>query len=204
MDTLSGLEFMDANALLEKIKKKIEEFNANDVAREGCEPSLHPSAILIPLVVINGELKIIFTRRSSALERHQGQVSFPGGLVELGDKSPIETALRETCEEINIRYSQIEVLGALHTYKSQSGYCIFPVVGFIHNLNGLQRNGEEVERIFFVPYHWLVNPKHSALLDFQTTEGITRKVWFFDEYEGELLWGITADITKIFIGLIEN
>ncbi|HUV16789.1 MAG TPA: hypothetical protein VMW28_09530, partial [Pelolinea sp.] len=85
-----------------------------------------------------------------------------------------------------------------------TGYFIYPVVGFISDLNGLQKNGVEVDRIFCIPYTWLTEPRNSQLLDYQAKDGTKRKVWFFEEYEGEKLWGITAKITRDFVDLIEN
>jgi 8-oxo-dGTP pyrophosphatase MutT (NUDIX family) len=166
------------------------------------KPGLLRSAVLVPITYINGELKLIYTRRSTDLVRHKGQVSFPGGLIEPGDKSPTDTALRETCEEINICEQQIDLIGCLKPFNSQTGYYIYPVVGFLHDLNGLQRNGTEVDRIFCIPLAWLSDPKNSMLTDYLASDGTTRKVWFYEKYEAEVLWGITAFITKTFLDLI--
>lgn len=198
------MDIENLEVFLDKIRKKLPKFQNTYQAQDIFEPGLMHSAVLVPFTYHKKELKLIFTKRSAILERHKGQVSFPGGMIETDDKNPIETALRETCEEINIRASQVEILGLLPSFNSQTGYFIYPVVGFIHDLNGLQENGDEVERIICIPYPWLADPDNSELLDFKTIEGIYKKVWFFKEFEGELLWGITAEITKDFVEIIEN
>lgn len=191
-------------AFLNKIKKRLEIIQDTAINRDGSDENLMCSAVLLPFTHHNNELKLIFTKRSDTLERYKGQVSFPGGMIETGDKNPIETALRETCEEINISASQVEILGSLPPFDSQTGFFIYPAVGYIRNLDGLQVNGDEVEKVFCIPFSWLADPNNSELSDYKTKQGFYRKVWFFKEYEGELLWGITAKITKDFIELIKN
>ena len=87
-----------------------------------------PSAVLIPVVEYNQEPALIYTRRSEHLTTHRGQVSFPGGVIEDDDNSPLDAALRETCEEINIKRRQINVIGGLTPFDSQTGYFIYPFV----------------------------------------------------------------------------
>lgn len=194
----------DIEVFLERVKGKLAQ---SSIANEGIKDAGHRlarSAVLVPLTFHENQIKLIFTKRSFKLAHHQGQVSFPGGLFEPGDKDITDTALRETCEEINIQRDQIHLLGLMAPFDSQTGYFIHPVVGFIHDLNNLRGNETEVERIFCIPYDWLAHPARSVLSDYRTPQGQTRRVWLFDQYEGETLWGITAKITRDFIGLLEN
>jgi len=193
-----------AAQIINRIKAKLAENVGNISESINWDSKLLLSAVLVPFTFYKSELKLIFTKRSAKLERHSGQVSFPGGIIEAGDKNPIETAIRETQEEIGIKKSQIDILGEMPPFNSSTGYFIYPVVGFISDLNGLQKNGVEVDRIFCIPYTWLTEPRNSQLLDYQAKDGTKRKVWFFEEYEGEKLWGITAKITRDFVDLIEN
>lgn len=191
---------------LGKICKTLTTFQNNSFSHleQQKDNSLKLSAVLVPFAFHEDELKLIFTRRSLNLERHKGQVSFPGGIIEQNDKDPVASALRETFEEIGIKKEKIRILGAMPPFDSSTGYYIFPIVGFIEDLNGLHKNGIEVDRIFCIPYAWLKNPKNYFLKDYSTPEGLIRKVWFYREYDGEKLWGITAKITRDFIDLIEN
>ncbi len=147
---------------------------------------------------------MLFTLRSNTLDRHKGQVSFPGGLIEATDSSAIETALRETWEEIGIDNHSIQVIGQLNPFNTSTGYIVYPVIGIVENLEKMNRNRIEVDRIFCIPLEWLCDPSHSRIKEYVTPEGETRPVWFFDVYDGELLWGITAKITKDLLELIKK
>ena len=168
-------------AFLKRIRKRLELFQDINMTWGESDEYLMRSAVLLPFTYHKNELKLIFTKRSATLVRHKGQVSFPGGMIESDDDNPIDTALRETCEEINLNASQIEILGSLPPFDSQTGYYIYPVIGFIHNLEGLQGNGDEVDKVFCIPYSWLADPENSQLTDYKTKQGIFRKVWFFKE-----------------------
>jgi hypothetical protein len=71
-------------------------------------------------------------------------------------------------------------------------------------LDQLTRNSVEVDRIFCIPLSWLCDPRHSKLKVISGMYGKLRRVWYYDLYEGELLWGITAKITKDFLELIKK
>jgi len=89
------------------------------------------SAVLIPVCLKHGEPAVLFTKRSSLVGSHQGQVSFPGGRVEPSDASLIDTALRETFEETGISRDNIEVLATLNDAYAKNGDVVTPVVGVI-------------------------------------------------------------------------
>lgn len=182
-------------------------FTLRDLQQEEKYPrsdlSMVQSAVLIPLFSRSGELSLAYTRRADNLARHAGQVSFPGGVREPGDQTPVDTALRETCEEIGLPAGSIEVIGQLPTYNSSTGFCVFPVVGFIIDVNGL-RNNFEVVKLFFVPLVWLDYPANSYRSDYVGADGGVHKLWFFTDYNGEKIWGLTAQITKDFLALINK
>lgn len=162
------------------------------------------SAVLVPLIVYHVEVSLLFTLRSNSLDRHSGQVSFPGGIIEKDDNSSIETALRETREEIGVGRENIQVIGKLAPFNTATGYIVNPVVGVIDSLENIRRNEVEVERVFCIPLNWLCVQDHSRMEDFIANDGKTRKVRFFDLYEGELLWGITAKITRDLLEIIKK
>jgi 8-oxo-dGTP pyrophosphatase MutT (NUDIX family) len=162
------------------------------------------SAVLIPLIDNRSEVQLLFTLRSNSLNRHGGQVSFPGGVNEKGDYSPIETALRETNEEIGISKDTIQVLGCLAPLITSSKNIVYPVIGVIGSMKNIFINEDEVDKIFYIPLNWLCLPEHSRMEDFIAKDGIIRKAWFFDLYEGELVWGITAQIIHDFLEIIKK
>lgn len=92
----------------------------------------HPASVLVPLLTGDGELRVLLTRRSLALNKHAGEYSFPGGRPEPSDPSPMHTALREAQEEVGVASDLIQVIGTLpmtSTYKT--AYAITPFVGVI-------------------------------------------------------------------------
>jgi len=192
---------------VESISRKIRKHSDskfNDTNIEHLKNGQLPAAVLIPLAECNQKPVLIYTRRSENLPTHRGQVSFPGGLIEERDNSPLDAALRETCEEINIPQQQIDVIGDLPPFDSQTGYFVNPFIGVVHDLNDLRKDGVEVERIFCIPVSWLADPKHSRLEEFKAPDGSIHRVWFFDKYENETLWGISAKITKDFLEIIKE
>ena len=108
------------------------------------------SAVLVALFEEAGETRLILTRRSSSLREHRGEIAFPGGRSDEGE-TPIETALRETQEEVGISPSAVTPMSSLSplvTFAFQSS--IFPVVGFLKEPPVMVTDPAEVELAFSV------------------------------------------------------
>ena len=159
------------------------------------------AAVLLPLFCLDGAWHLVFIRRAEhEQDRHSGQVGFPGGRWQDSDPNCIATALREAEEEISLPSDQVEVLGALRPMHTVSEFLVTPVVGHIPWPQALQPDPREVSRIFSIPLAWLGNPGHHRVRPYPALgHPQVRDVIFFDEYEGELLWGVTARITLDFI-----
>jgi len=164
--------------------------------------SAKKSAVLLLLWEVNGKLHIVFTLRSFKLLEHSGQISFPGGQQESGE-SNIETALRETLEEVGIPSVAIEILGELTPlYVLPSNSHIFPVVGFAKDYLDFRVNKDEVEEVFYKP------------LDFFSFNNIKVDKWnvrneeidvpFWEVHPSVSLWGATAMILAEFIEIYKN
>ena len=154
------------------------------------------AAVLIPFTVWENELVILFTKRTNSVNNHQNQISFPGGAIERKDADPQAAALRETKEEIGIKKKDIEILGELETQNTTTGFYIYPFVGFIHNLEEIQINKLEVERIIYIPVNWLCNPKNSHIEIYEGQNKRSHPVIAFSNYDGEKVWGVTASLVK--------
>src|SRR3546814_19112423 len=89
------------------------------------------ASVLVPIVGRDHGLTVLLTRRSDSLPVHSGQISFPGGRVEEDDVDDVETALRETEEEVGLPRGRVEVIGRLDTYTTRTGLEVTPVVGLI-------------------------------------------------------------------------
>lgn len=117
------------------------------------------SAILVPLVEIEGEEHLLFEIRADNI-RQGGEVCFPGGHYDSRkDASYLETALRETYEELGIQNNSVKLVGQLDTLVSPRGIIVECFLGAIdiHNLDELQLDAEEVADVFSVPLRWFVD-----------------------------------------------
>jgi 8-oxo-dGTP pyrophosphatase MutT (NUDIX family) len=121
------------------------------------------AAVLVPMLRRNKRWHILFTRRTSSLPEHSGQVAFPGGRADPEDDTLEETALREAYEEIKLLPSDVQILGRMRELRTISNYCVMPVVGSIPWPYEFQLAREEVSRNFnwrekrsavCSPFHW--------------------------------------------------
>jgi 8-oxo-dGTP pyrophosphatase MutT (NUDIX family) len=165
------------------------------------EPRLHdnervpvPAAVLIPLVVHEQGATLLFTRRTAHLTDHAGQISFPGGRMESQDRNAVDTALRETEEEIGLQERHIEVLGVLPDYLTATGYQVSPVVAIVRPPFVLKADAFEVAEIFEVPLAFLMDgsrhQRRSLVLP-----GI-RRTFYAMPYEDYFIWGATAGMVR--------
>jgi 8-oxo-dGTP pyrophosphatase MutT (NUDIX family) len=119
----------------ERLIEFFRSYQRTEIARAG----LRRAAVLIPLVVQDSQVGVLFTVRTEDVEHHKGQISFPGGVADPGDATLIQTALRETDEETGIGSSHIIILGVCGDYSTPSGFNIAPVVGSIPHFFSISR-----------------------------------------------------------------
>lgn len=151
---------------------------------------LKAAAVLVPIVEHADSYTVLLTKRTDHLKHHAGQVSFPGGRCEAEDDGVIDTALRETEEEIGLDRSFVEVAGFLDDYQTGTGFHIAPVVGFVRPGFDLNPDSFEVAEVFEVPLDFLFDPANH-----QTHS----RVWNGRErhyhampYNDYYIWGATA------------
>lgn len=151
---------------------------------------LRLAAVLVPLVEHADEPSILLTRRADHLDKHSGQVAFPGGKVEAADATPVATALREAEEEIGLDPAYVEIAGVLDTYQTGTGFLILPVVGFVRPGFTLTPDENEVADIFEVPAH-IALTEANYKTDAAEWKG---RMWNFYsmDYQGYNIWGATA------------
>ena len=150
------------------------------------------AAVLIGLVARDGGPTILFTQRTADLRAHAGQISFPGGRMEAGDRNPIDTALREAHEEIGLQPAQVEVLGELETYDTVTGFRIHPVVGWIEPPIDLRPDPREVAEVFEVPLAFALD-RANHRRDSYSRDGRNR-FFYVVPFESRYIWGATAGI----------
>jgi 8-oxo-dGTP pyrophosphatase MutT (NUDIX family) len=165
------------------------------------EPDAEHAAVLLPLYRRDGAWHLVFIRRTEHPgDPHSGQVAFPGGRREPHDPDSIATALREAQEEIGLAPTAVRVLGALPPFSTVSRFLVTPVVGELDWPQPLRPDAREVARIFSIPLAWLATPgRHRVRAYPHPGHPQVRDVVFFDEYDGEHLWGVSARITLDFL-----
>ena len=162
------------------------------------------AAVLIPLFNDNGEHKILFTKRTDTVETHKGQISFPGGSVEEGDSTLLDTALREAHEEIGLLQKDVEILGQIDDATTvTSNFIVHPFVGLIPYPYNFRINSVEVERLIQVPFNIFLSDDPKYKRNSARFEGITYPTPAY-LYHGDLIWGATARILENFMGILRG
>ncbi|WP_251127416.1 CoA pyrophosphatase [Exiguobacterium sp. s22] len=178
------------------------------------------AAVLIPLIEIDGEWHVIFEVRAHTMRQQPGEISFPGGRLEKGE-TPIEAAVRETCEELEITSEQIEVIGKLRPLATPHRQLIYPFVGMLSEYPNVQKT-DEVDHIFKVPlstllmidpFHgemeWTMNPDQNIPLDRLANAKAYKKRVIkmkepFYEHEDYIIWGLTGKFLTQFIQRVKE
>ncbi|XP_029464031.1 peroxisomal coenzyme A diphosphatase NUDT7 isoform X2 [Rhinatrema bivittatum] len=175
--------------------------------KQGRSRLLKISSVLIPIIIKDGKMYLLFTVRSKELKTSPGDVCFPGGRKEPADRDDIETALREAEEEVGLPKEQAEVIGRLPPTITMAGYLVTPVVALIDKTFQPRSNPVEVADVFTVPLDYFVEPeKHSSML-YKFSEEVSGLTHYF-EYEDPQtnksfrIWGITANFALVLAILV--
>ena len=145
------------------------------------------------LVVIYGENPIVvMTEKPKHMKFHAGEISFPGGKFDANDSDLLETALRETSEEIGLTITRDQVIGQLESVITlNSGFLIAPFVSIIDEIPPLSANSE-VEQIFHIPLEPFLK---TMAPDPDPSHNIIQEMYTF-EYQNQIVWGASARILK--------
>lgn len=173
--------------------------NDHFIAEDGMDSelpasALTPAAVLFPIVQRPEGNTVLLTQRTAHLKDHPGQISFPGGRVEANDASPLDTALRETEEEIGLARRHVDVLGYLPEYRTGTGFRVTPVVAAVHAPFDLTPDPFEVAEVFEVPLGFLLdeaNHQRHAL----HYRGALRNFYAMP-YGDYFIWGATAGMIR--------
>jgi 8-oxo-dGTP pyrophosphatase MutT (NUDIX family) len=158
------------------------------------------AAVLIPLLRQGEDFCFLLTQRTHKVETHKGQISFPGGIQDDSDQNLLQTALRETWEEIGLASEGIHILGEFDEYLSITGLIVTPFAAWIRGPLNLAPNPDEVDEILRVPFS-IFQDSHYLRVETRVRQGVERKVYFYD-FQGKEVWGLTAQIIRDFLGLV--
>lgn len=179
--------------------EKLQESLARRQKRAITDEKLVPSAVLVPIYNKEGQCHILFTHRTEKVKEHKGQISFPGGARQ-GGESLLETALRESHEEIGLSPADVEVLGELDdTVTIFSNFIVTPFVGIIPWPHNLKTDGWETDEIIEVPITALLDKKSREKKN-EVVEGRAVTSYFYN-HKGRVIWGATARILHQFLEL---
>lgn len=158
------------------------------------ERTLRPAGVLVAMHEATDGLRLILTKRSSGLKHHPGQIAFPGGKQDTGDKNLTETALREAHEEIALPRDNVEVLGLLPPHETVTGFIVTPVLAKVHQPFQAIAEPGEVEEVFEVPLGHVANP---SLYHVQSRRwrGQERR-YYSVPYGPYYIWGATARMLR--------
>lgn len=155
-------------------------------------PGFRAAGVLVPLLLREGEIRVLLARRTECVPHHKGQVCFPGGSRDPADADLAETALREAEEEIGLRRENVDLLGAMEPVPTVTGFVIRPIVARIAPPETFRLNAFETAEVFEAPL--------SVFFDFSryrsapgTFMGREHRVYFLD-YGSHTIWGATAEI----------
>jgi 8-oxo-dGTP pyrophosphatase MutT (NUDIX family) len=176
--------------------------------REQVETALNPPAdckqagVLVLLYPQDGQLCFPLTRRPDNVEFHKGQISLPGGSQENGE-SLLQTALRETQEEIGVEANAVEALGKLTSlYVPPSNFCVQPFVGYVARRPHFRLEAIEVAELIEAPLAALLDPATVRQEDWEIRGGIWRIPFY--QFGPHKVWGATAMILAEFAAILEG
>lgn len=152
------------------------------------------AAVLIPLCIVKNEISLLYTLRTNNLKRNSGQVSFPGGMCDI-DEELGDTAIRETCEELGIAKTNIDIWGSGRFIVSRD-IAIMPFLGNIGIIepDKLNINHKEVQYAFAIPLKHFCEPTNCKYTYFRQQ---SNKLMMIPVYMNDFkrIWGMTAYMT---------
>lgn len=154
--------------------------------------SLADAAVLVGLVPRDTGVQVVLTRRTEGLRHHAGQVSFPGGRIEVGDADVVAAAFREAWEEIGVPATRFTPIGLLDPLVTITGFRVVPVVTWVDPQSRFVPHPGEVAEVFEVPLDLLLDPAQliATTIEFR---GRNRHVLEF-LHRPQRIWGASASI----------
>jgi 8-oxo-dGTP pyrophosphatase MutT (NUDIX family) len=175
-----------------------------DIPPEMLRTELREAAVLVPFIRIENAWHILYIRRASfAGDRHSGQVAFAGGKRDAGDENLKATVLREAEEEIGLAAADVNILGHINHHHTISEFQVRPYVGQIPWPYELKLDEIEVARAFSIPLQWLADSDNYRIEE--RTHPDSSRPWpviYYDLYDGEMLWGASARMTRSLIEIL--
>lgn len=174
--------------------------NSLTAANPNDNPDLVSAGVLALLYDKEGDICVLLNKRTDRVEHHKGEISFPGGVKDPEDATIMDTALRETDEEMGIHRTDVEILCRLNQVTTRSMFSITPFVGTIPTAYPFRASNIEVAEILEVPVHVLLDPSNWRETVRNGENGQT--IEYAYAYGEHLIWGATARMLTQLLGLI--
>ncbi len=165
-------------------------------------PSFAHAAVLIPLFSKEGNCHLLFTKRTDQVKYHKGEISFPGGMVDEDDLSLENTALREAFEEIGLKESDVQIIGALDDIVTVTEFIVTPFVGLFPYPYPFKTSPVEIAELIEVSLSFLLTEENFN--EREITRMGRRDIVYAYQYGEHTIWGATARILKQFLDLITS
>jgi 8-oxo-dGTP pyrophosphatase MutT (NUDIX family) len=166
------------------------------------DPSLMPAAVMLLLYPKDGQYCVLLNKRSQLVEHHKGEISFPGGARDPEDRDFLDTALRETEEEMGISRADVTILGRLDDVVTRTNFGVRVYIGTIPYPYTFNPSAIEIAEVLEIPISALVDPanlRHETRL----VEGVATTVRSY-AYHEHLVFGATAKILRQFLETVED
>lgn len=181
------------------------------------------ASVLLPLVLVEGNIHLLFEIRSDSLKTQPNEICFPGGRLE-ENEAPSQSAIRETMEELGVDRKELRLIGAIDRISTPFNLFIYCYVGVldIEDPMALPINKDEVKELFTVPLDFFLSepptvhhigmrleiPETFPFDKIQNGKGYNwrdgRYPVHFYEYGGHIIWGMTARMVHNFANILKG
>ena len=166
------------------------------------DPSLTPAAVLLIIYSKDGEFCVLLNKRSEEVEYHKGEISFPGGARDPEDKDFLDTALRETEEEMGIDPKDVTILGELDEVVTRSRFHVKVFVGTIEYPYNFKPSAVEIAEVLEVPIPSLNDPSNWRI-ETRLEDGVPVSTRSY-AYKKHIIFGVTARILQQFLEVLAD
>lgn len=159
-----------------------------------------PAAVLIPLFFYNSQAHILFTKRTTTVGTHKGQISFPGGRKDKTDPDLEYTALRESREEVGLAEKDVNILGQTDQFLTNTEFLVTPFVGTFQAPYKYTPNADEIEKLIEVPLIHLLDEKIFKMQKIKRY-GFNWNIHYY-YFNEDIIWGVTGFLLSNFLSII--
>lgn len=185
---------------IKKLETLLTQRSSNQITKEG--DYVHAAIMMILKQSDPGYSLLFIKRPDNDRDPFSGHMAFPGGRMELDDNSKLDTAVRETLEEVGININRsARVLGALDDVNPNNprarNYLVTPYLSILEEEVDITPDANEVEKTIWVPMHHLVDDKNTQVR-IRVRDGREVKDYAYN-YDQYLIWGMTGRVLHQFL-----